>query len=179
MIRSAYPDIIFGTETWIDNSITDSQIFSTGYTIFRNDRNLFGGGVLIAVNNNYIATATPELQSECEIVWCKLELVGHKDIYHCSYYNPRTSNEENINQLGKSLEWAAGIRNAFLVITGDFNLPSWDWKGKETHSHLALNIHQFTTNLQKYNGLTQIVEEPTRDTNIGDIIATNHPSSFH
>jgi hypothetical protein len=38
MIRSTYPDIIFGTETWIDNSIKDSQIFLRGYTIFRNDR---------------------------------------------------------------------------------------------------------------------------------------------
>jgi hypothetical protein len=34
MIRSTYPDIIFGTETWIDNSIKDSQIFLRGYTIF-------------------------------------------------------------------------------------------------------------------------------------------------
>ena len=41
------PDIIFDTETWIDNSIKDSQIFPRGYTIFRNDRNFSGGGVLI------------------------------------------------------------------------------------------------------------------------------------
>ena len=66
---------------WIDNSIKDSQIFPRGYTIFRNDRNLSGGGVLIAVKNTYIATATPELQTECEIVWCRLELVVHKVIY--------------------------------------------------------------------------------------------------
>jgi hypothetical protein len=36
---------------WIDNSIKDSQIFPRGYTIFRNDRNLSGGGVLIAEKN--------------------------------------------------------------------------------------------------------------------------------
>ena len=89
MIGSTYPDIIFDTETWIDNSIKDSQIFPRAYTIFWNDRNLSGCGVLIAVKHNYIATATPELQSECEIVWCKLELVGQKTIYRCSYYNPR------------------------------------------------------------------------------------------
>ena len=90
MIGSTYPDIIFGTETWIDNSIIDSQIFPRAYTMFWNDRNLSGSGVLIAVKHNYIATATPELKSECEIVWCKLELVGEKAIYLCSYYNPRT-----------------------------------------------------------------------------------------
>ena len=90
IIRSTYPDIIFGTEIWIDNSIKDSQIFPRGYTIFRNDRYLSGGGVLITEKNNYIATATPKLQSECEIVWCKLELVDEKAIYLCFYYNPRT-----------------------------------------------------------------------------------------
>jgi hypothetical protein len=44
------------------------------------------------------------------------------------------------------LERAASIKNTFLVIhvAGDFNLPGWDWKGN------TLNIHQFTTNLQKY-----------------------------
>ena len=113
MIRSTYPDIIFGTGTWIDNSMKYSQIFSRAYAIFWNDRNLSGGGVLIAVKHNYIATATPELQSECEIVWCKLELVGQKAIYLCSYYSPRTSNEESINQLGKSLESAASIKIHF------------------------------------------------------------------
>jgi len=34
MIGSTYPDIIFGTETWIDNSIKDSPIFPRAYTIF-------------------------------------------------------------------------------------------------------------------------------------------------
>ena len=179
MIRSTYPDIIFGTETWIDNSIKDSQIFPRGYTIFRNDRNLSGGGVLIAVKNNYIATATPELQTECEIVWCKLELVGHKAIYLCSYYNPRTSNEESINQLGKSLERAASIKYAFLVIAGDFNLPGWDWKGNTLKSNTQYpSIHHKFTEILDDNELTQIVEEPTRGTNILDLIATNHPSSF-
>ena len=35
---STKPDIIFGTETWLDPSIKDSQIFPPGYNIFRNDR---------------------------------------------------------------------------------------------------------------------------------------------
>lgn len=74
MISSTH-DIIFGTETWIDNSCKkDSHIFPKGYTIFRNDRNFNGGGVLTAEKNNYIDTATPELQRACEIVWCKMKI---------------------------------------------------------------------------------------------------------
>ena len=75
IIDSTKPDIIFGTKTWIDNSIKDSQIFPQGYNIFCNDRNLSGGGALIAVKDTFITTSVPELHTDCEIVWCKLELV--------------------------------------------------------------------------------------------------------
>jgi hypothetical protein len=45
--------------------------------------------------------------------------------------------------------------------------------------YLLKNIlhYQFTEILDD-NGLAQIVGEPTRDTNILDLIATNQPSSF-
>jgi hypothetical protein len=35
------------------------QFFQEGYNIYRNDRNLNGGGVLIAVKDTYICTRTP------------------------------------------------------------------------------------------------------------------------
>jgi hypothetical protein len=51
LIDSTNPDIIFGTETWIDSNIKDSHIFPSVYNIFRKDRNCGGGGVLIAVKD--------------------------------------------------------------------------------------------------------------------------------
>ena len=62
LLDSTKPDIIFWTETWLDPSIKDSQILPPGYKIFRNDRNLNGGGVLIAVRDNLISSPVPELQ---------------------------------------------------------------------------------------------------------------------
>ena len=62
LIDSTNPDIIFGTET---SNIKDSQIFPSGYNIFRKDRNCGGGGVLIAVKDIFIATPVPELQTHC------------------------------------------------------------------------------------------------------------------
>ena len=38
LIDSTNPDILFGTETWIDSNIKDSQIFPSGYNIFRKDK---------------------------------------------------------------------------------------------------------------------------------------------
>ena len=54
LIDSTKPDVIFGTETWLDPSIKDAQFFQEGYNIYRNDRNLNGGGVLIGVKDTYI-----------------------------------------------------------------------------------------------------------------------------
>ncbi|CAC5408758.1 unnamed protein product [Mytilus coruscus] len=64
LIESTKPDIIFGTKTWLDASIIDTQYFPDGYNIYRNDRNLSGGGVLIAVNDAYITSSVPELQTD-------------------------------------------------------------------------------------------------------------------
>ena len=65
------------------------------------------------------------------------------------------------------------------MIAEDFNLPSWDWKGNTLKSNTQyLLIHHKFTEILNDNGLTHIVGEPTRGTNILDLIATNHPSSI-
>ena len=170
LIDSTRPDIIFGTETWIDNSIKDSQIFPPGFNIYRTDRNLSGGGVLIAVKDTYITTAVPELHTDCEIVWCKLELVGHKSIYLSTFYNPKTSNEEGYKQFGNSVERASRITNAYIIGAGDFNLPGWDWKNNTLKPNTAYsNIHHNFTDILDDHGLNQVVVEPTRGLNVLDL----------
>ena len=78
LISSVNPDIIFGTETWIDSSVKDAQILPGGFNIYRNDRNLNGGGVLLAVKDTLLTSAVLELQTNCEIVWCNWKLWGTK-----------------------------------------------------------------------------------------------------
>lgn len=128
LVESTKPDIVLGTETWIDSSVKDTQIFPPNYTIYRNDRNMKGGGVLIAINHDHLNTPVPELQTNCEIVWAKISLAGSKDLYLASYYNPKTSNEESLEELGRSLEKVNTTKNAFIVVGGDFNIPGWNWK---------------------------------------------------
>jgi hypothetical protein len=38
-----------------------------------------GGGVFIAISNDILSTPVHELQTDCEIVWAKISLVGRKD----------------------------------------------------------------------------------------------------
>ncbi|VDI45263.1 Hypothetical predicted protein [Mytilus galloprovincialis] len=65
LVESTKPDHVLCIETWIDPSITDNQIFQPNYNIYRNDRNLQGGGVLIAINSDHLSTPVPELQTNC------------------------------------------------------------------------------------------------------------------
>ncbi|CAG2205559.1 unnamed protein product [Mytilus edulis] len=142
--------------------------------------NCSGGGVLVAIKDTYITTAVPELQTDCEIVWCKLELIGHKAIYLSSYYNPKTSNENGYLELEKSLTRANNIKNALIIMAGDFNLPGWDWKTKSLKPNTQhTNIHHKFTDILDDHGLQQMVEEPTRESNTLDLIITNYPNCFN
>ena len=83
---------------------------------------------VIAVKDTYIATAVPELHTDCKIIWCRLELIGHKAVYLSCYYNPKANNEASIQEFGTSMERAPRIVNTFIIGAGDFNLPGWNWK---------------------------------------------------
>ena len=72
ILESVKPDILIGTETWLDPNIKDSEIFPSGYRLHRKDKvTSGGGGVLIAVKNEYNSEDVPELDANCEIVWAK------------------------------------------------------------------------------------------------------------
>lgn len=46
------PDLVCITETKIDSRFDDNELLGDMYTLFRNDRVLRGGGVIIAMSNN-------------------------------------------------------------------------------------------------------------------------------
>ena len=124
IIDSTKPDVILATETWLDPTITDNQVFPDNYTLWRNGRKCGkGGGVLIAIKDTYLSMEVPELQTDCEIIWAKIQLVGCKTLYLCPYYNPKTSDVVSITRFSDSINRAASIKDSILLIGGDFNLP--------------------------------------------------------
>jgi exonuclease III len=127
LVDSTKPDVIIATETWLDPTITNSQIFPPNYNIYRKDRKgtKTGGGVLIAINDKYLSSEIPELDTDCEIIWCKIQQKGNKDLYICSYYNPKMSDSESMTEFETSVQRAAA-NNPCLLIGGDFNLPGWN-----------------------------------------------------
>ena len=56
-------DIIGLCETWLDKAISDSEVSISGYNVFRNDRDVNGGGFAIYVK---ASLAEPTVRIKCE-----------------------------------------------------------------------------------------------------------------
>ncbi|CAG2230925.1 unnamed protein product [Mytilus edulis] len=173
-------NIVIGTETWLDPTIKDIEIFPEEYTLYRKDRKKQqGGGVLIAIKSDFISDEVEDLtpDAKSEMVWAKIEIKGSRSLYISSFYNPKTSDEQSIKWFDTSVKRATQIKNAAILIGGDFNLPGWDWKNKilkpkSTHQ----NIHYDFGNTLDDTGLVQLIEYPTRKDNILDLMITNLPN---
>ena len=98
MVDSLKPDIIVGTESWLSTTIGSCECFPLDdYQIERRDRESgsHGGGVFIASKRDLIMDRTPELETDCEILWCKMELQGSKTLHVGAYYRPHESDEHS------------------------------------------------------------------------------------
>ena len=118
----------------------------------------------------------PELSTDCEIVWARVKLLGRKTLYVCCYYRPDDGDEVILVRLGESLDRAARIPNAYIMMGGDCNFPSWDWpimtlKPKPVYTRL----HKDFIDMMHDHGLEQLVMEPTRLDNTLDLLLTNCP----
>lgn len=97
------PDLILGTESWLDGSVKDSELFPPGYNVYRKDRNRHGGGVFTAVKDCYNSSSVPEGDSNCEIAWTRIELCSSQDMFVASFYRPPDSGNGTMESLEESL----------------------------------------------------------------------------
>ena len=157
--------------------------FSTQlHSVEKRRENSKGGGVLIAVKNTFLSSDVPELQTtcdSCEIIWVKINIVNCKTLYICYFYNPSTSDEFSMINFSESINRAANMKDAFLLIDRDFNLPGWDWKTRTLKPNTKHPItHYRIADILDDNGLVQVIEEPTRNKNTLDLLITNIPSTI-
>jgi hypothetical protein len=86
------------------------------------------GGVLLAINKNFISDEVEELHpgNDCEIIWAKLEIKGSKTLYMyiSSFYNPKTSDEKSLKFFDISVRRASQIKNAALFTGGNLGCVS-------------------------------------------------------
>jgi len=128
-------DILLGTESHLDTSVFNSEIFPDFYNIY--NRNRHGGGVFIMVKDN-LPTSEIISESPLEIVWAKVHTKSKDDLIIGSFYCPPNSPLTVFDELAQNLD---DIKEKYphskIIIAGDFNRPGIDWE----HDLLLTDIH--------------------------------------
>ena len=63
------PDIVHGCESRLHISMYSYEFFPMNHTVFRKDRNVNGGGVIVATSDRKISYEIPDLDTDCEMIW--------------------------------------------------------------------------------------------------------------
>lgn len=178
VIDSAKPDIILGNESWLSPEIKNSEIFPDSYDAIRKDRvGDAHGGVFIAFKRDLLCTEIPELNTDCEIVWCKLNIIGCKTLYLGSFYRPPDKiDTQYLEQLSMSLGRIVTNRNAHILVGGDFNCGDIEWSKMQVPPGVQKRQTQNQLlELVTEHCLSQVIDIPTRQDKTLDLLFTNHP----
>ena len=124
------PDFVLGTESKLRPDILSYSIFPPNYTVFRKDKNRFGGGIFQAIKSDLTCVQEFDFAVDgCEIIWTWLKLANCKTLFLSSYYRPPVSSSDSLGHLSESIRRAfAKVPNhPKIIIGGDFNLGDIDW----------------------------------------------------
>ena len=183
LLHDTKPDIVMGTETWLEPNIESSEIFPSDYTVYRRDRPTDPhGGVVLLIHNRFISAPVPEIETDSELVWAKISRENGKDMYvGCCYRsdNPRFDHLQQIDDINHSLD-LIGRTSSMVLLGGDFNLPDIDWESNSVKPNSSRpQIHNKFIDSFRDHDLEQVVTLYTRDDNTLDLLLTNTPGKVN
>ena len=166
-------DVVVLVETHLDSSIADGEIFPANYMVFRRDRmcnGRRGGGVLIAVRDTFKSSLRDDMLSNSELVFVNISSPNDGKIAVGAFYRPPNADTKPLLDMQDVLQ---NSTYQDLVIIGDFNLPGIDWLAVGAARNLANN--SLLIDIIQDNLFTQLVNEPTRECNILDLVLMTSP----
>ena len=116
-------DVLVLTETKMDSSFSDQQIYIEGFCLpFRLDRNIHGGGILIYVREDIPSKALNKhvLREDVEAVFTELNLREQKRILRATCHSFSQKDGYCFYHMGKAIDTYHQIYDKFLL-TRDFN----------------------------------------------------------
>ena len=167
-LQSKSYNIITLSETWIDDTVHNSEIHIPGYVCERKDRNRHGGGTAVYLRDDieYIRRQDVEKDNN-ESIWLEIKQEHKKPIVIGCLYRPQTESVDYFNLLAEMVDGLIND-NKEVMLFGDLNCDFL-----KTHS---LTTHM-STFMEMYN-LEQMVTKPTRITptskSLIDIILTTN-----
>ena len=181
IIDTCNPDIIIGTETWLNPQIKSAEIISPqlGFDVYRRDRTDSYGGVMIAAKQE-LQLCDIEVSKSVELVHGNIKTREGKRMTLVAYYRPpnRTDDQylQDTSNEFQRLKHKSG--RGILMIAGDFNLPDINWQTLSIKSHhYSEKVNKTFLDIIANNDLEQQVDFPTRkDHNTLDLVLTTHPS---
>lgn len=175
------PDVILGCETWLKPSVSNLEIIPPGWgELYRKDRKDGRGGVIVGVKKCLISRQI-DIDADAELVAAEITSNTGKPLIVASIYRPPLNGQQG-NDYANSLTSAisqlcAKYPRSPIWIGGDANLPDIDWTADcIVGSNYNQTINSTFLNCCHDNGLEQIIDFPTRQDNLLDILLTNRPS---
>lgn len=174
--------VIALTETWLDNSIFSSELFSDNYNVYRADRNYQamncsrGGGVLLAINKCWSSSQVIINTNDYFLHLQSIDILIVKISTKCSqlyiiliYVPPNTSNND-FELLFESLESLEFMYENDILLLGDFNITSYI--SHVLHSTSSTQVSLLENFLQIFD-LTQYNKVLNGHDRILDLIISN------
>ena len=181
------PQIVAIKETKIDSFISTSELFpeSCPYNVYRKDRTLDGGGVMLLIHKDISHMPITELENDSVSVWVKV-FANKTSLFVASWYRQPGGNLEKLDSQLKSLESQLekikdihkGNKPPSVHILGDFNFCDIVWPVRLSKSGSPLSLSEGEKFIEILNDrhLEQLVHFPTREKNTLDLIITSLPS---
>jgi len=122
------------------------------------------------VNVRGLVSKTEDLKQnvsemKIDIMWCKIKIDNNSSIAIGVCYRSQVASEQELQELFKVISIASKGK---VLIMGDFNYPRPNWDTYECDS----NAEKFS-DLLLDNYLCQLVREPTRKSNILDLVISS------
>ena len=179
------PHVVAIQETKIDSSIATSELFQETclYSVYRKDRNIRGGGVMLFVHKDISHMPITELENDSESIWVKV-FANKTSHFVASWYRPPGSTSEEFQLFREQLDYIRTHHKGKTLpsahVLGDFNFKDIDWPDRlsKSGSTLSQSEGQILIDIMDDHGLEQMVHFPTGEKNTLDLILTTLPGQF-
>lgn len=183
-------DVILLTETWLNDSVFDHELFDSRYIVFRRDRSstncskLEGGGVLVAVLKTHSPIRKLKWESELEDLWVSFKFRQGNSVVELCICTVYLSPPIVYSKLDTLLSNVTDVvqhkipKKAVFLMAGDFNLPNIKWEydvnsKSMTPRYSSNQTDNLLTDSLSFNSLYQINSVLNTNGRLLDLIITN------
>ena len=136
------PHVVAIQETQINSFIATSELFpeTCPYSVYRKDRNIHGGGVMLLVHKDISHMLITELENDSESIWVKV-FASKTSNFVASLSQPSGSTSEEFHLFREQLDYIRTHHKGkkLVHVLGDFNFKDTDWPDRLSKSGSMLS----------------------------------------